>query len=369
MGLNVLGVRACVAGAVARRRPPLHELAAEMGLSEGELMAAHVGAGPRHRPSAGVPLQAVRLRPRWLGLLARLESLGELTLSTRNEAGELSVTACWQPGDLEGADLELLGFDGPLRHRLHCTTRSWHQGYATEEAHACRVVRRLQFFDDRGERLCSLTLPGDGDVTAWLALVARWADPDQRPGGLLSVRPASVATRVVSPVVDALAWRRTWASSRHEQALHEAGVDLGLSAEAALQLVGARYAQPVDSEALSEVLADAALQGLSLDVSTGCGSAWLTVRSEAAGVRLDGSCRCPRLHVSGPGMDWRLCESPLHRAWLVRRPSTYGLRTSLELFAASGQRLARVAARHETLRGDPCAWRLLLEQRFGSTLH
>jgi putative hemin transport protein len=66
-------------GAKARHR----DIAEQLGLSEGELIAAHAEPAWQTDPPW---LGATRLRPDWPALIAALEPLGELMALTRNSA-------------------------------------------------------------------------------------------------------------------------------------------------------------------------------------------------------------------------------------------------------------------------------------------
>lgn len=347
MGINFSIIRACYASTPPTRRLMCRDVAAEMGLSEGELIAAHAG-DPRGgaRPDS---LLAVRLRPSWTSLLAALQGMGELGSTGGHEASRLTLRTCWhRVPSIEpvssvdvGAELvvwqEFTGGDGtgqPLPHTLRIDPGLWAHGYAVEMTIGTMARRSLQFFDASGTLVHELALRGlgGGREAQWQALLRHWAHADQRPGLMFRTGPVPRQKAIALPHADC----------------DETG-----------------WAQPVEVESLYEVLSAAAVQALPLAISAGLPAARQTAHDILNDVRLCGT----QLLVRGERLEWRLDEALIDSIWLHRKPSKYGLHHSLELFDASGERLASVAAPRRPQRADPCAWRALLEQRLDLGLH
>ena len=99
------------------------EAAESAGLSEGAAIAAHCGA---HE----APLQAISLKPDWLGLLQSLQACGPLMALTRNESVVHEKTGVYQKVSASGPVGLALGEQIDLRLFFN----QWHAGFAVAEA-------------------------------------------------------------------------------------------------------------------------------------------------------------------------------------------------------------------------------------------
>jgi putative hemin transport protein len=69
----------------------------------------------------------------------------------------------------------------------------------------------------------------------------------------------------------------------------------------------------------------------------------------------------PWLNVLDPGFNLHLREDHIASAWVVRKPTSDGLVTSLELFDARGETIAMFFGERKPGRPELCAWRTLVE--------
>ena len=112
--------------AQARRgTPPLRQrdVAAQLGCSEGEIVAAHVGA-----PADGA-LSALRLQPRWRELFHAFESLGDVMALTRNASCVHEKTGTYR--NVSCTDRGGLVLDRQIDLRLFFSR--WAHGFAVTE--------------------------------------------------------------------------------------------------------------------------------------------------------------------------------------------------------------------------------------------
>ena len=127
------------------------DLAAQLGVSEADLVAAHCGEGVQ------------RIEPRANDLLLGLEAVGEVMALTRNESAvheKIGVYDKVQPGDhaalVLGADIDLRIFPGV-----------WAHGFAVEKREADEIRRSLQFFDEAGEAVHKVHLRPSSNLYAY----------------------------------------------------------------------------------------------------------------------------------------------------------------------------------------------------------
>ncbi len=141
------------------------DLAAQLGISEAELVAAHCGDGVQ------------RVEPRVNDLLLGLEAVGEVMALTRNESAvheKIGVYDKVHPGDhsaiVLGADIDLRIFP-----------KVWAHGFAVEKRDGEEIRRSLQFFDEAGDAVHKVHLRPASNLYAYQKLVADLASPDQSP--------------------------------------------------------------------------------------------------------------------------------------------------------------------------------------------
>jgi putative hemin transport protein len=73
----------------------------------------------------------------------------------------------------------------------------------------------------------------------------------------------------------------------------------------------------------------------------------------------------PWLNVLDPGFNLHLREDHIASAWLVRKPTSDGLVTSLELFDAAGDTIAMLFGERKPGHAELCAWRELVDGLLG----
>ena len=151
------------------------DIAEALQISEGELLAAHLGAFT----DAESPLKARRLRPEWPSMIAALEPLGTVMALTRNEScvhekvGVYRQVSAFGPqrqtGLVLGGDIDLRLFYG-----------QWQHGFAVTERLADGALQRsLQFFDAQGEAVHKVHLRPSSSLYAYQNLVSKLAVSDQ----------------------------------------------------------------------------------------------------------------------------------------------------------------------------------------------
>ena len=119
------------------------DIADTFKISEGELIAVHVGMADDDSPSI---LQATRLRPEWSAIIESLEPLGEVMALTRNASCVHEKTGVYRKASHHNQRGLVLGGEIDLRVFYH----QWAHGFAVSEQSEQGVQRSLQFFDAAG---------------------------------------------------------------------------------------------------------------------------------------------------------------------------------------------------------------------------
>ena len=336
------------------------DVAAQLGVSEGELIAAHVVAfqtSPSPRPEG---LCARRLRSAWPQLVAALESVGEVMALTRNASCVHEKTGVYRQCSASGpAGREMglvLGSDIDLRVFYN----RWTHGFAVDETTDKGVQRSLQFFDATGTAVHKVFVKPATDLGAWRQLGNRFLSDDQAPG-MTPAPPAPPVAEKPDAQVDLAAFHQAWASLRDTHEFFGLLRRHGLSRTQALRLAEPRFVRQVDAASAQQVLAGAAGTGTPVMVFVGNPGMIQIHTGPVRKVAVMG----PWLNVLDPGFNLHLREDHIASAWVVHKPTSDGLVTSLELFDAQGETIAMLFGERKPGRAELCEWRDLIDGLVG----
>ena len=347
------------------------DIAQQLGIPEGELIAAHVGTEPPL-------LQAIRLQTQWPELIAALEELGEVMALTRNASAVHEKTGVYRNASHSGKMGLVLG--GEIDLRLFY--QAWQHSFAVSEPGANGVARSLQFFDRHGVAIHKVFLRPASDVDAYQALVARFAAAEQTPGMLpdpvateSAASPAGTAamgcddvssnanSNLASSLNSNLSsnqiceFRSAWAALRDTHEFFGLLKRFSLSRTHALRLAEAQFVhrlEPASCQQLLHAAASAAVPIMVFVANSGM------VQIHSGPVRQI-VVRGPWLNVLDPGFNLHLREDHIEEAWVVRKPTQDGLVTSLELFDANGETIAMFFGERKPGKPELCQWRALID--------
>jgi putative hemin transport protein len=327
------------------------DVAASLGVSEGELIAAHAGA-----EFAGVSLVARRLQGPWPALVTALESAGEVMALTRNAACVHEKTGIYCNASASGEAGSEVGLVLGEEIDLRLFYRHWVHGFAVDELSAKGLQSSLQFFDARGVAVHKVFARERTQRDAWIRLVARFMADEQRTG--IHVADIPTAQDAANHAeVDVAGFRQAWASMRDTHEFFGVLKRFGLSRTQALRLADERFAQPIDNDSVSTLLHEAVARGVPIMVFVGNPGA-IQIHS---GIVRNVAPTGPWINVLDAGFNLHLRQDQIHSAWIVRKPTSDGLVSSLEVFDAAGETVAMFFGERKPGRSEFCAWRELLQ--------
>jgi putative hemin transport protein len=240
----------------------------------------------------------------------------------------------------------------------------WAHGFAVQEGSLrggqVVVQRSLQFFDAQGVAVHKVFAREGTDLTAWDRLVRRFGGGEQCPGLLPLPAPAPAAHRR-DDEIDLPAFHQAWASLRDTHAFFGLLRQHGLQRVQALRLAEPRFVQPLEPESAEALLQAAAASALPIMVFVGNPGVIQIHTGPVHKVLRMG----PWLNVMDPGFNLHLRTDLIASAWIVRKPTSDGLVTSLELFDAEGETIAMFFGERKPGRPELCAWRRLVEALSG----
>lgn len=331
------------------------DIAAQLGVSEGELIAAHVSAnaGPRG-------LHAQRLRAEWPTLIAALEPVGAVMALTRNASCVHEKTGVYRNCSASGPAGREMGLvlGGDIDLRVFFSR--WVHGFVVDETSDKGVQRSLQFFDTSGTAVHKVFVKPTTDLAVWDRLVADFAVAETAPG-LEPVALPAPATETPDTEIDVEAFHQAWASMRDTHEFFGLLRRHGVTRTQALRLAEPRFVGAVDAASAHQVLSGAASTGTPIMVFVGNPGMIQIHTGPVNKVAVMG----PWLNVLDPGFNLHLREDHIASAWVVRKPTSDGLVTSLELFDAQGETIAMFFGERKPGRPELCAWRELMDDLVG----
>ncbi|WP_085314603.1 hemin-degrading factor [Derxia lacustris] len=324
------------------------DIAARLGVPEGELIAAHAGLFGAEES----PLKATRLRPPWDTLLGALEPLGELLALTRNPACVHEKTGVYR--GLGGAGPVGLVLGGAIDLRLFW--REWAHGFAVDETLADgRHQRSLQFFDAGGEAVHKVFTTPATDLEEYCALVARFMDPRLFHGIDCIGRPAPDAP-LADEDIDVTGLRDAWLAMTDTHEFFGLLRRFKVTRVQGLRLAGRALAHRIDGGAARALLTGAAASGVPVMVFVGNPGCIQIHTGPVRRVEALG----PWLNVLDDGFNLHLREDHIDSAWVVRKPTADGIVTSLEVFDAGGLNLAMFFGERKPGQPERADWRALV---------
>jgi putative hemin transport protein len=293
---------------------------------------------------------ARRLEGDWGKLLQRLPALGTVMTLTRNPHVVHEKTGRFEevtinPG--HGGIGLVLGADIDLRIFL----RHWRYGFAVAKATKDGVRNSLQFFDETGTAVHKIFLKPQSDVAAYTALVDDFAATAAGPLEI-ALAPAKKAPRPDSEI-DVTVLRDAWLALKDTHDFVPLLMKQKLQRLQALRLAGPDLATKVSNTSLRRTLEWAAASGADIMVFVGNPGCIQIHTGPVKKLVAMG----PWFNVLDPGFNLHLREDRIASAWVVRKPTTDGIITSLDLFDAEDELIATLFGKRkpgEVERGD---WR------------
>ena len=309
---------------------------------EGEAIAA---IGP---PCAAA---LMRLKEPWAAMFEQLPALGRVMALTRNEAAVHEKTGTYASMSHDGPVGLALGADIDLR----IFYMRWAHVFAVAEDTARGVQRSLQVYDAAGTAIHKVFLKDGADLGAWAAFTDAHADADQSPGGTFAA-VAAPAAPAADDSIDVEGFRAAWLAMADTHEFFPLLRRYGVARTEALRLAPAGMVQTLPNNTVRALLQGAAAAGTSIMCFVGNPGMIQIHTGPVKKIELMG----PWVNVLDPGFSLHLREDLVAQTWLVRKPTSDGLVTSVELFDAQGETIAMFFGERKPGQPEIAPWRDLL---------
>ncbi|MER9252583.1 hemin-degrading factor [Mesorhizobium sp. M0598] len=316
------------------------DLAAQLGISEAELVAAHCGDG------------VVRVEPRVNDLLTGLEAVGEVMALTRNESAVHEKIGVYDKVVTGNHNAMVLGENIDLR----IFPKVWAHGFAVEKRDGADIRRSLQFFDTAGEAVHKVHLRPASNLYAYQKLMAGLESPNQEPAVAISAGTADeTETADNSASVDDL--RNRWSQLTDVHQFFGMLKTLKISRRQAVRMVGQDYAWLVDKDAVSAMFHHAAAGAMPIMCFVGNRGCIQIHSGPVASIKPMG----PWLNVLDETFHLHLRTDHIDEVWAVRKPTKDGYVTSLEVYGADGKMIIQFFGKRHEGESEREDWRFLAE--------
>ncbi|MCB2388136.1 hemin-degrading factor [Thalassolituus alkanivorans] len=326
----------------------IRNAAEQLGVSEAELLATRVGNG------------VTRLNSDFKKLFTEVESLGSVMALTRNDAMVHEKTGQYKDLSIHGNMGLALGVID-----LRIFFSRFVYGFAVQEGAGNSMRESLQFFNAQGEAVHKIYANTHTDMQAFRALVERYRAAEQSafivlernlPEGDQAEKDNALLQAPAQLNVQQL--RKDWSELKdvhHFQAMlkkHQ------LERIPAYRAIGADYAQQLDKQAFEDALLQAAASELPIMVFVGS-EGMVQIHTGPVKTLLRTG---PWFNVLDPDFNLHANTQLLDQVWLVRKPTTDGVVSALEMFDAEGKQVALLFGERKPGKPELEGWRELLNK-------
>jgi len=317
------------------------DLAAQLGISEAELVAAHCGDG------------VVRVEPRVNDLLTGLEAVGEVMALTRNESAVHEKTGVYDKVVTGNHNAMVLGENIDLR----IFPKVWAHGFAVEKRDGEEIRRSLQFFDAAGEAVHKVHLRPASSLYAYQKLVAALASSNQEPTIDISGPIPDDESEAEATTANLDDLRDRWSRLTDVHQFFGMLKTLKLSRRQAVRMVGTDYAWLLDNDAVRAMFHHASEGEMPIMCFVGNRGCIQIHSGPVRSIKPMG----PWINVLDETFHLHLRTDHIHEVWAVRKPTKDGHVTSLEVYAADGEMIIQFFGKRHEGESERDDWRFLAE--------
>lgn len=317
------------------------DLAARLGISEAELVAAHCGDG------------VVRIEPRVNDLLTGLEAVGEVMALTRNESAVHEKIGVYDKVITGNHNAMVLGENIDLR----IFPKVWAHGFAVEKRDGDEIRRSLQFFDAAGEAVHKVHLRPASSLYAYQKLVAALESSNQEPAVDISGPTSDDEIHGGETTANLNDLRDRWSRLTDVHQFFGMLKTLKLSRRQAVRMVGQDYAWLLDNDAVRAMFHHAAGGEMPIMCFVGNRGCIQIHSGPVKSIKPMG----PWINVLDETFHLHLRTDHIHEVWAVRKPTKDGHVTSLEVYAADGKMIIQFFGKRHEGESERDDWRFLAE--------
>ncbi|SIQ44351.1 putative hemin transport protein [Chryseobacterium sp. RU37D] len=290
----------------------IRNAAAELGVSEAELLATNIGEG------------VTILKPEFQNILTEVEQLGKVMALTRNDECVHERKGTYLNGDFSSPHAQLfVGEDIDLRIFLN----HWKFVFAVVEGDK----KSLQFFGKDGLALHKIYLTKDSNEAAFEPIVEKFKAEDQNQT-LEFETVAPKAPEKADSEIDVEGFQKAWTELKDTHDFFMMTRKFGVSRTQALRLAPEGFAKKIDNAKVVNVLEDASEKELPIMIFVGNRG---IIQIHTGNVKKT-LWHQQWFNVMDPDFNLHLDVTKIAEAWIVKKPTEDGEVTAIEVFNKEG---------------------------------
>lgn len=290
----------------------IRNAAAELGVSEAELLVTNVGEG------------VTVLKPEFQNILTEVEQLGKVMALTRNDECVHERKGTYLNGDFSSPHAQLfVGEDIDLRIFLN----HWKFALAVVEGDK----KSLQFFGKDGLALHKIYLTKDSNEAAFDSIVEKFKAEDQNQAFEFEA-VAPKAPEKADADIDAEGFKKAWTELKDTHDFFMMTRKFGVSRTQALRLAPEGYAKKIDNAKVVNVLEDASEKKIPIMAFVG-NRGLIQIHTGEVKKTL---WHQQWFNVMDPDFNLHLDVTKITEAWIVKKPTEDGEVTAIEVFNKEG---------------------------------
>lgn len=312
----------------------IRDAAKQLGVSEADLVATEENN--------------IALKADFENILKEIPSLGHVMALTRNDHAVHERKGIYTKAGFNGHIGLVVNPDIDLRLFMN----AWSFGFAVHEGER----KSLQFFDKSGEAVHKIYLTEKSDEEAFQVLVATYQADEQ---GVALETSAIDKTIVEKPdhEIDQKGFQDAWLALEDTHAFFGLLNSFGVARAQAMRLAPAGHAAEVSIAAFKTLLEAVSERDLEIMVFIGSRGCIQIHTGKAKKIVQTG----PWINVLDPEFNMHLREDAIERIWLVKKPTTDGIVTSLEVFDADGNVIVQFFGKRKPRQPEREDWRQVVQ--------
>ena len=321
----------------------IREAARRLDVSEAELVA--LGCGET----------VTRLRPEFDKILGGIEKLGYVMALTRNDEVVHERKGVYLNGSFGPYASLFVGADIDLRIFLN----AWDSDFAVTEYSNEKPRYSLQFFGKDGLAMHKIYLERNSNLDAYQELVETFKHVDQGQIQEVVRQEYIPEPELEDSEIDVPGFREAWENLQDTHEFFGMLKKFNVTRTQALRLAPSEYfAKKISNGALRQALNLASADGTSIMVFVG-NPGMIQIHTGPVKNIVDHG---PWINVLDPAFNLHLKEGAVTESWVVRKPTTDGIVTSLELFNERKELICTLFGARKPGVPELEAWRSIVEK-------
>lgn len=313
----------------------IRDAAKQLGLSEADLVAADINKGN------------IRLNDDFKDFLKDAGSLGYVMALTRNDHCVHERKGVYHKASFNGNMGLLVNPDIDLRLFMN----HWHFGFAVNE----NGRLSFQFFDQDGEAVHKIYLTEKSNSEAWDKLIEKHRAEDQSPA-IQTVPLTDFSQEKPDTEIDINGFQDAWKELQDTHQFHGLLKTFGLARIQAMRLAPEGFCEELGMEVFKRIIHNVSDASVEIMVFTGSRGCIQIHTGEVKNLLQSG----PWFNILDPEFNMHLREDAIASIWQVKKPTSDGVVTSIEVYDADGNIIVQFFGKRKPGIPESEAWRAAL---------